>query len=157
MSRNLSVKFVETIQALSTGDAAIFLLTITHPSFAETIRICNNRTDITSRGNLFQALAFDITLAVDDSKTLPSMAMTLDNVDRSLIREIRELPDPPDFLMELILASDPETVELAFPEMTVSQITYDANMIRTNVIVSDMLNLKYPRGTATPASNPGLF
>jgi hypothetical protein len=157
MSRNLSVTFVETIQALATGDAAIFLLTISHPSFAETIRVCNNRTDMTSRGNLFRALAFDISLAIDDSKTLPSMALTLDNVDRNLIREIRELPDGPDFLMELILASNPEQVELGFPEMTVSAITYDANTIRTNVVVSDMLNRKYPRGTATPASNPGMF
>lgn len=157
MSRNLSVTFIETVQALSTGDAAIFLLTISHPTFAETIRICNNRTDMTSRGNLFQALAFDISLAVDDAKTLPAMTMTLDNVDRSLIREIRELPDAPEFLMELILASNPDQVELAFPAMTVGAITYDASTIRTNVIVSDTLNLKYPRGTATPASNPGLF
>lgn len=157
MSRNLTVTFVETIQSVSTGDAVLFLLTLTHDSFDAPIRVVNDRTDVVSNGNTFTAMAFDLTLAVDDSKTLPAMTLTMDNVDRSIIREIRELPSPPEFLVQVILASNPDQVEIGFPEMSVSTIQYDAMTIRTQVVVSDMLNMKYPRGSCTPASNPGLY
>ena len=157
LSRNLSVSFIQTINDLEAGVACFFLVTFEHDSFASPIRIVNNNADIISRGDTFTAFAFDLTLSVDDGKTLPSLVITMDNISRDLIREIWELPSPPSMLLEIILSSDPDFVEIAFPDMLATGITYDTSTIRTTVTVANILNKKYPAERITAANYLGLF
>lgn len=157
MSRSFTQKFTALTQDLLAGDPALILLTMTHPAWAQPVRIVQGLNDVVSNGRNFTALAFDLTLAVDDAKTLPQMRITIDNVDRSLIAEIRALPSSPNIEVELILASDPDTIELSFPELTVKQISYDASSISAAVAVSETLNTKFPKGTINPVTYPGLY
>jgi hypothetical protein len=157
VSRTLTQKFIEVTQALATGESALFLLTIDHPSWAQPLRVVQNQQDITSRGEVFTAYAFDLTLAADNSKTLPAMQLTLDNVDRSLIQQIRALPSSPTIVVELIISSEPDSPEISFPDMEMKQISYDANSIRTQIIVADILNVSYPKGKINPSNYPGLY
>lgn len=157
MPRSLTSTFVQTIQDLQAGSALFYLVTLTSSEWGAPIRLVNNQTDIVSRGDTFTAMAFDVSLAVDDGKTLPAMQFTMDNVDRSLIREIRTLLEPPTLLLEFILSNDVDTVEIAFPDMKVNTVSYDVNTIRLGVTVSDILNRVWPAEKILPQNYPGLF
>lgn len=157
MPRSLTASFISTIQDLESGSALFYLITINSPEFAQPIRVVNNQVDVVSNGNTFTAMAFDISLAIDDGQTLPAMTATLDNVDRSLIREIRNLQTAPEFQLDFVLSTDLDNIELSFPEMTVGGISYDIQTIRLSITVSDILNRKWPAEEIMPRNYPGLF
>jgi hypothetical protein len=159
MSRSTSLTLRTAINAEETGEAFLILLDIYHASFGPptTLRFVNNYTDITSNGNDYIAYPFSITIPSDLEDSLPKVQLTIDNIDRSIMDEIRSLTSAPDVNISVILASDPDTVEAGPFETKLRNVDYNFSAITGDLQAEDILNEPYPGVFFTPDQFPGLF
>jgi hypothetical protein len=155
MPRSLSNTALASLQAQQTGEVWLVLLTITNPG-AATIRVVNNTEDVVSRGATFQAFPFEIELPGEDPDSPSSARLRIDNVDKRIVEAVRSIVSPPLITIEVVLASQPDTVEIAYSNLTMRSVEYDAESVRGELtfesIYSEPVTL-----TITPNRFPGLF
>lgn len=155
MPRTLSNTALASLNAAETGEVWLVLLTITNPGIT-TIRVVNNTEDITSRGNVYQAFPFEIELPGQDPDSPASARLRIDNVDKRIVEAVRSISTPPNITIEVILASQPDTVEIAYADLTLRSVEYDADSVRGELtfesIFSEPVTL-----SVTPNRFPGLF
>jgi len=157
VSRALSANAVLSLNALQTGNAFWFLLSIHHEELDAPYLFVNNTTDVVAFGNLWIAYPFDITLAVDDGQTLPAVEVRFDNVDRELIDVIRGLTSAPTINLYLVLSNAPDTMEMSLTDMTLVDVSYDMQSISGRLVSGDLLNAPYPCDAYDPAQFPAIF
>lgn len=154
--RTMSTSAVQALMAQETDAVFLILLTIEHGSLATPIRVVNNNVNIVSRGNTYQAFAFDITLPNDD-KGLPVAKLTIDNIGLELIETIRTIKSNPTVTIEIILANSPDTVELAIYDMTLKSVQFNAYTVSGDLIVEDILNQPLHGSMIDSSQYRGLF
>lgn len=156
MPRSLSATAVASLNAQETGEVWLVLLTISHPDLPTPIRVVNNNEDITSRGNIYQAFPFEIVLPGEDPDSPPRAAIRIDNVDRSVIALIRSISSAPTVTIEVILASQPNIVEIAYSSLALRNVRYDPSTIEGELFFEPLFNEPIT-ATMTPSRFPGLF
>lgn len=156
MSRDVSLSARQALYAQETGEVFLLLLTIDHTSLAAPIRVVNNTVDVISRGLTFLAFPFEITLPDDDAETLSGARLTISNVDRQIVQAVRSISGAPSVLLEVIMASAPDTVEAGPFDFTLRQAQYDAQSVSGALVFEDILNMAIPAHTMTPQLFPGL-
>ena len=167
MSRALSSAFVAAMNAQETAEVIIALLTFTHDMLSTPLRISSDPTvrisddpllyATTSRGNDFIFLPISFSLPDDKGDVPPSVTITLDNVSRSMVTILRSIPTPASVLMEIVLGSSPNTVEISLPAMQLSTVTIDETSISAQLEVDHLVTEPHPAGIFTPGSFAGLF
>jgi hypothetical protein len=165
--RVLSLNFREALFAQESGEVPIMLLTITHPEPAEPIYLSTDATErfstdplmyrTRSRGIDFLYAGIDVTLPDEQDKSPPASKLTIANVTRDLIPLARSVSTPPSVKIEAVLASDPDTVEMTWPAMDMSNLTYDASFLTFDLTMDALVTEPYPAGSFSPAYFPGLF
>ena len=165
--RVLSLNFRKALFAQEGGEVPIFLLTITHPEFAEPIYLSTDPTErfsmdpvmyrTQSRGIDFLYAGIDVTLPDEQDKSPPASKLTIANVTRDIIPLARSVSTPPSVTIEAVLASDLDTVEMTWPAMDMSNLTYDASFLNFDLTIDALVTEPYPGGTFSPADFPGLF
>jgi hypothetical protein len=155
--RALSAQAVLSANSLQTGAAWWFLTEIAHAELAQPYRFVNNTTDVTALGQTWTAFPFDITLAVDDGQTNPSVEVRFDNVDRRLIDVVRGLPSAPAFSLYLVLSTQPDVVEMSLTDMQMIDISFDMRSVSARLVSGDLLNAPYPADSYTPDQFPAVF
>ena len=155
MSRAFSLNALEAIQARETDEAFLVLLTLSHPQMT-TRRVVRNTVDVTSRGDVFTATAFDFVLPSEDATAEPRVTLQIDNVDRANVEVLRTINTPIDVALEVVLASDPDTVELGPIDMQLRGVQIDALRITGQVAGDPLLDAPYPADTYNQADYPGL-
>ena len=83
--------------------------------------------------------------------------LSIDNVSRDIIASIRSIQTPPSVTMEVVLGSDPDTVEASFPDFELQHIGYDALTITGDLGIESFMSEPYPGDIFSPARFPGLF
>lgn len=153
--RSLSPAAVSAMHAPESGEVWLVLLTISNPGMT-TIRVVSNNEDITSRGNTYLAFPFEIELPGQDPDSPSSARLRIDNVDKRIVEAVRSITTPPNVTIEVVLASQPDTVEIAYSDLTLRSVEYDADSVRGELtfesIFSEPVTL-----TITPNRFPGLF
>lgn len=167
MTRTTSANFRSAAFAQDTDEVVVCLLTITHESMAEPIRLCNDPAErlstepltygTTSRGETFLFLPFAFTLPTDRDDTPPRVAITLDNVERGIIGLLRSIATPLEVTVEIVLAASPDVVEVQLPAMQMSDITYNVENITANLVVDGLQTEPFPSGQFDRGRFPGLF
>lgn len=157
MSRTVSNTAKAALFAPETGEAFLILLTLSHPDLAVPIRVSSDAVNTTSRGDLFIAYPFDLTLPDGEEQRPPRARLVIDNVDRQIVATIRTLQSAPTLLIEIIRASDPNTVEAKFSDFKLFDITYDSQVITADLTLEDFTAEPYPAATFSPSLFPGLF
>lgn len=165
--RVLSLNFREALFAQESGEVVIFLLTITHDELEDPIRLTTDPTErksdtpliyrTMSRGEEYLFAGVDVTLPDDQDKSPPASKLSIANVTRELIPLARSVSTPPSVKIEAVLASAPDTVEMIWPAMDMSNLTYDASFLQFDLTMDALVTEPYPSGTFSPASFPGLF
>jgi hypothetical protein len=142
--------------AANTDEVWLLLVTIQHPTLATPLRFVNNLQSVTSRGNLFVAFPFEIELPGQDPESMGEARIKLDNIDRSIVSTLRGMTEPPTVTFEIILASQPDTVEASFEGLTLRNSTHDAltvsGILRFEDIVSEPVSVQM-----TPGRFPAMF
>jgi hypothetical protein len=116
----------------SSSDQAFFILLTIQPAAGSAyppLRVVNNLENVTSRGNVYTAFPFAINLPNDDGETQPTMTITIDAVDQSLITLVRELEEPPTLTMELVMSATPDVVDKSIGFLRLVNVQYDVLQI----------------------------
>jgi hypothetical protein len=160
MPRAVSLTFTEAINAAQTGEAFLILLELSSTEFDSAdnpIRVTSDSVTTTSGGETYLPYPFNITLPVDDGETLPQADLTIDNIDRDILTSIRQVNDPIEVRIMIVLASDPDTVEIDLDDFELSQITYNAETITGSMAVNMFIDEPFPGDSFMPSNFPGLF
>lgn len=137
-------------------DPFLVLLTLSHDSLSEPIRIVRNRKAITSRGNSFLAYPFEVELPTDGEE-VPSARITIANISRTIGKTLEKLVEPPSCLIEIVLASTPDTVERSWDEFSFTQVSWDAMRMTATIQQLAYWDEPWPRKKVLPIHFPGLF
>jgi len=164
MSRPVSGLARRAMFAQETSEVFTLLCTIDHAELAEPIRVAsdvvpedvNGARLIPSRGNDFVCYPYEVDLPADDGESISQVTITIDNVDREIIRKLRAIHSPCAVTLEVVLTSSPDTVEAGPFEMTLKAVEYDALTISGTLAFEDFLTQAYPADTYNPADYPGV-
>jgi hypothetical protein len=156
MSNQLSPALLAQLYAQESDVPFLMLVTLIHPSFT-TIRLVNNSEDIVSNGETFTAFPMRIRLPVDDGETSREVAIEFDNVSRELIDEVRTVTSPIDVKLEMILASNPDDVQVTLDELKMRNVTYNKSVVSARLYLDSFLNVELTSERYSPKLYPGLF
>src|SRR5262245_22371986 len=117
MPRPVSPAARIALQAPASNEAFIPLVTITHAPTNDVFRVCANTERVTSRGQVFEPFAFSITLPVESGEEIGSVDFQLDNTTLLLVDMLRRITEPAEFLLEIVLASNPNYVEYTIADL----------------------------------------
>ena len=138
------------------AEVPLVIIEISHADIT-TLRFVNNYTNVTSNGNVYTAYPFDINLPSDVEEKLPQVTLTIDNISRSIVDEIRTLTGAPDIDISVILASDPDKLEAGPYEMKLREVGYNAFTITGTISELDIFHETYPGDNYSPTNFQGLF
>jgi hypothetical protein len=157
VSNTLSPEMLAQIFGQQGDDCFLVLLTLNHPSFAQTIRLVNNVEDIISNGNTYSAFPFKITLPADDGETAREVAIELDNASLELIEELRTVTDPIDVNLKMILGSIPDDIQMELDELKIGSIIYNKDRITGKMYQDNFMSTALTGEKYMPNNFPGLF
>jgi len=155
VSHSVSGSLRQALQAQQTGEVLLFLLTIEHADWVAPIRYTTDHVPTTSGGETFTPAPFDVQLPVD-GEGVPRVRLTLDAVDRGASVAIQALSTPPTVTVQLVLASDPNTIELDWPELDLLTEAETITEIEAELGLDDLSQESFPRQTYNRAHFPGV-
>lgn len=157
MSHALSSPAVASLMAASTSKVWLHLLSLSHSTWANPYRLVDDLADITSRGNVYTAYGFQLSIPPEVADELPRVELIVDNTAQLLIAAIEALQTPPTVTLELVLADTPDTVERGPWTFSVRQMAYDVSSIRTELTYEPLSAEPFPALRFTPTKFAGLF
>lgn len=153
----VSINAMRAMFAQQTGEVFLVCLTITHPSIT-TQRLVNNTQLVVRSAGTYQPYPMQLSLPAQLDDQLPTVDIVVDNVDREVLQQIREVSGVPKVTMEVVLASSPDTVEAGPFDFSLKQASYDVLAITGTLgYEDDILNQRVPAMSYTPSNSPGLF
>ena len=166
-----SNNFRRIAYSLEAGDVIIALTTITHPLLSEPIRLSSDNTqrlaefttdaDVVygtySRGFPYLFFPMLLTLPNDTDKGDSAVTLEFDNVTRKYTEAIRSITTPPIINVEIVLKSDPNVVELQWPNYLWTSVEYNADTIKGTLRMDLMEKDTFPTLYFNPSYFPGLF
>lgn len=157
MSRPISLSARQALFSSGTGEAFLVLLTLDHSSMTAPIRVTSDAVETISRGDSFIAFPFDLLIPDDTENASPRARLIIDNVDRAIVAAIRNITSAPSILIEIVQASNPDTVEASFPDFKLTNVNYDALTVSGDLTVEDFTAEPWPCAIFSPANFPGMF
>lgn len=156
MSRSVSSTFKSTAFGSQTSEAYIVLLTIDHEEMDEPFYVTSNGVEVISNGVLFYPYPFTITLPDDTERPFSQGRLTIDTVSQTMVAA-RWFNTPVTITIQIVLASDPDTVEIEFPDFELTDLTYDDQTISGNLSIESFVEEPFPGDAFIPSYFPGLF
>lgn len=157
MSRSPSLAARAALNAPETGEAFLILLTLSHAQLPEPLRVTSDAVETISRGNSFAPFPFELSLPDDDGDRSPEARLTIDNIDRQIVRAVRSLPSAPAVLIEIVRAADADTVEARFEDFKLTNVSYDSQVVEGYLSIEDFTAEPFPAFLFSPGLFPGLF
>jgi len=148
---------VRYANASSTNAAWFFLLSITPASGDEVIHLVNNNEPVVSNGITYIPYPFSLTLPLDTGDKIPTITLTIDNVDQMLVDAIRELEVAPSIRVQLITSVFPDLIEKDLDFLKLRNVTYDAMSISGTLEVASVWARRFPSEQVDPVHFPALF
>ena len=156
--RNLSSNLLAQLYTENSDDPFLSLFTLNHPDWVEPLYLVNNTVEIVSNGKTFVPFPLKLTLPTDDGESIRKVEIEFDNVSRDLIEEIRSVTDTKiNVSIQLVLASNPDFIEIELIELSIKTITYNATSIRATLYLDDFLNTEITSERYAPTNFPGIF
>ncbi len=157
MPRALSSNALRALMAEATDEVFIILLTFEHEPTNEIYRCALNTENIVSRANTYTATYFEVELPESSSSGYSGCKLVVDNVDLMLVSLLRSITEPLKVTIEVVLASQPNTVELELTDLILREATWDASVVTGTLLSDDPLNQKFPGHIYEPRVYAGIF
>ncbi len=139
------------------SDQALILLKIDHVDLAEAIFVVNDRVNVTSNAQEYIAFPFEIRLPDSLEDAPPRATLLIDNVSREIGQAIRDISTAAIVTISVVLRADPDTIEMDFPVMRLTNIRYDALQVSGDLEFEDLTREPFPARIFSPAEFPGLI
>ena len=150
--------FKRSAFAPETDDVWLVLLRLSHSSLQDDIRVVNNNEDVTSRGQRYLRFPFNLELPDSNSESPPVARLTIGNVGRDLVEPLRELDDNAIAVeIDIVRAAAPDVAELEWRGLRLRRVRWDATSISGELTLEDLGSERFPSGSFTPTSFPGVF
>ena len=135
----------------------IVLLTISHASLTEDIRVANNKVAVTSNG--LEYVAFPLQIQLPDSKedSQPPSKLTISNVSREIGQAIRMISTPPQVTLQVVRQETPDIVEAEFVGMILSNVKYNMMTVTADLVFEDLTREEYPYLKFSPSIFKGIL
>jgi hypothetical protein len=167
MSRSVSLTFRGAMYAQNATEIPVVLLTLSHPDFPDTLRLSSDPTTrltttpltygTTSQGHDYLFCPMAISLPDDMDERAPTARVVIENVGREIIDLVRSVTTPGTCTLQMVLASNPNTIEIEFPTLDIRGVQYNANVITVEMGIDALDQEPFPAGLFTPSAFPGLF
>ncbi len=166
MPRNLSNAAKQALYAQQTDEVFIMLVTIEHENFTTPIRVASDPKEVlpdagvrgvVSRGNEFVFLPFTINLPMQDDSGVARASISIDNISREIVAAVRQATSALSITIEVVLASDVDTLEVSIPDFRLERVTYDALTVAGDISVEYYDLEPFPARRFTPSDFPGVF
>lgn len=158
MSRTLSANATAAINAQETAEVFVCLLDLFYGS--NHYYFCDNNDVVTSGGTDYQPFPFEFKPADDVDQTIPAATLTIDNVDQSvitLLQQAQQAGIKPQVKAALVLASSPDTLELPWQTLNITNIDADSTTITATCSMDIVSDEPFPGDYFTPDTHPDLF
>lgn len=155
--RLLSPAFLRAIHGQESDQVLLPLVRLSHPDWADDVRLVPNWEAIRHQGEDYLPYAFEITLPDDDAEGLPVLRWVADNVSRELVMLLRAVSDKIAARVVWVLASQPDFVEAGPFEVEMVAAEYDAFTLSGTMQIEPILDEPFGYFTMTPKTTPGLF
>ncbi len=158
MSRTLSPAATRAAFDQQTAEAFLFRLQIDHPSFAAPLRFINDQVDHTDvGGNTWTAYPFALTLPNDTDEEVSQVTLSIDNVDRQIVQQIRAISGEPTVSLWVVLGSDIDDIVAGPYQFSLQNANWTALVVSGTLGFEPILNLAWPAHQFTPDTAPGMF
>lgn len=165
-----SPSFTRALTDEAGGENAVVLLTLQHAELAQleidrpdlgitggAMRFTNADADLISRGDTFLAFPFAFQAPPQGERGRPTARLRIDNVDRRIAETIRLLSSAPTCILEIVFASDPDTVERTYPAFKMTSADWDAVSVSGSLSTRHDDDEPVSAWTHSPSFSPGLF
>lgn len=156
MSRTFSTNFSEAITAQATSEVPLVLLTLDHETFTSPVRVVNNTVAISSNGNVFQPYPFEVEFPSETDR-IQEARVRIDNVNRLVIEKVRTIQSPAEATFQIVLASDPDTIEQEYGPLQVLNADISLQTVTFSIGAEPVAYEQFPPARYTPQVAPGLF
>lgn len=157
MANNLSQALLAQLYGQQSDDPFLTLVTLSHPEFADDIRLVNNTVDITSNGQIYSAFPMNIVPPRDDGETTREVTIVFDNVSLELLDELRTATVSIQVKLDMILASNPDEIQMSLGELKIKTVSYNASTITAQLYLDDFFNTELTSEKYNPTDWKGLF
>lgn len=160
MSRTTSSAFRAMTHAQETGEVLLAIIEITHSTIiGGPLRLVQDVKPMVSQGNVYTAFPFRIVLPNDDEQGTPRVKLVIDAVDQTIMTTLRSMAptESPSITVKLVLASQPDVVEMQMTGMLLRSLTGTAERIEGELFMDEEDLLRFPEGSYTPFEFPGIF
>lgn len=159
--RMLSNSFQNTINSVSTDKVILDLLhVVIHENDGSTTNwyyVNNKHEAIVSNGQTYEPATFKIGRGEDTKEGQITTTLVFDPLNREIIRKIREVNRRPEINYSLIVADNPDVVEVAPINLIVESSQIQDTGVQLTLTVEPILNEPIPKDTYTPRIAPGLW
>jgi len=159
MARTLPTTIINAIFSQQTSEVFLVLLTATHSSFSD-VRVVNNTEVVTSNGNLYSPFPFAVILPPDAEDLKFAAKVTIYDAEREVIDNLRLVAGSRERIqikLEVIAASDPDTVLQSVSGLEVQNVTYNQGALSLDATINNFLTEGFPRDSFSPGNFPGVF
>lgn len=157
MTRSITQSFIDVFLSRETGEAALILLELTHPTLAEPVRVVLNTKPITHQAQQYEPMYFEVSLPEQMPDKVGGMKLRVDGVDRTLIEKLRGFSEPPMVRLKVVGTVDLDAVQVETAEMAWRIVTYGMHWLEGELEPPAVFNLNFPADYFSPAVAPGLF
>ena len=156
MSRLVSNTFKSTAFGSQTDEAYLVLITIDHEEMDEPFHVTSNGIAIVSNGITFFPYPFTLTLPDDTERPFSQGRLTIDNVSQTMTWT-RWFNTPVLITIQIVLASDPDIIEVEFPNFELTEISYNEQTVSGSLSIESFTDEPFPGDAFIPSFFPGLF
>lgn len=164
--RNLSLTTRQAIYGSQTKQAFIVLLTISHPNWTDDVRISSDPTQLLpvasvrgtlSNGDEYLFGNFNITLPSQDGTQVTRATISVDNVSREIVRQLRQADSKVNVSLQVVLSSNPDLVEVTVSDFKLERVNYDAFVVSGDISIEYFDLEPFPYQRFTPSKFPAMF
>lgn len=156
----LSTAARASINARNTGEEWCYLLELSHPDLATPFRFVDlpqGAAAVVHGGESFVPRMFEAELPSEGPDSGREVPLRLEDVDRVVRAELRELEGPATVVLKVVLRASPDTVERG--PFTFELIPYDLDpeVLDLRLLYDRWLDDQCPKDRFTPENFPALF
>jgi hypothetical protein len=166
-----SLNFREAAFAQETGRVPIALITLSHPSLEDDIRISTDPTqrieefttdlDVVygtiSNGLTYLFLPVRIKLPDETEDGPGDMTLEIDNIHRAYIEAIRTVFTPISCQVDIVMDNALDTIDASWPEFNLTQIKYNDTIITGTLTIETLVTEPLSAYKFVPSYFPGIF
>jgi hypothetical protein len=154
----VSEYFINDANKDVSSDPRLVLLTITHATLTDPIRLVLNGEDFVSRGHTYRFCPFEIIPPEQTADGLQPASLRIENISGEIIATLRQAAgtsEPPEARWELVFASAPDVVETKWPGLVFIDARYD-DAIEVTLGMPDLTREPFSQYRFTRKTHPGL-